>query len=177
METTQARRPNERIESLTKTISAGCMPIRSRCLKWTRSPPHHEQNTSKAFESIVNSIGMERVYLLDRDDQEIQESMLEAISEYQDRYLTYHWREFNGRSTSIPYFSQCLFSGGEADNLQAGVCPQTTRSGDVILLLHCARVLYILRERNVRQQMGDGLQGKEIQWNFVGECWNMNIKA
>ncbi|KAJ4393649.1 hypothetical protein N0V93_002863 [Gnomoniopsis smithogilvyi] len=139
---------------------------------WTAGTRPEEQGLHRAFESIFDPSGMKRAWLVDRDDQEIQQSTPGTMSEYQDRHLTYHWRGFNGRSASIPCVSHSLFFGGQAANSQVGLCPHTARPGDVVVMLHGGPVLYLLREKSVPEQMeGQQLQGVKIQWEFVGESY------
>lgn len=137
---------------------------------WTRGHGHVEQGLHEAFESIFNPSGMRRAWLLDRDDQEVQDTTPEAIAEFEGRHFIYHSRGFNARSGGVPCFSQCLFFG-EADSSRIGLCPHTAQPGDVVVMLHGGPVLYILREKNSPGQQESEPQGREVQWYFVGECY------
>lgn len=136
---------------------------------WTRSHDHVEQGLHEAFESIFNPSGLRRAWLLDRDDQEVQDTTPEAVAEYEGRHFIYHSRGFNARSGGVPCFSQCLFFG-ETDSSRIGLCPHTAQPGDVVVMLHGGPVLYILREKNPSRQLESEPQG-EVQWYFVGECY------
>lgn len=113
---------------------------------------------------------MRRAWLLDRDDQEVQDTTPEAIAEYEGRHFTYHSRGFNARTGGVPCFSKCLFFG-EANNSRIGLCPHTARTGDIVVMFHGGPVLYILREKKPPGQGESQPQEREAQWYFVGECY------
>lgn len=74
--------------------------------------------------------------------------------------------ETEGTNTSMPTcVDPFLF---EAENGAVGICPWMAEKGDVVVILHGAKVPYLLRP-----QMNSGFEEGGQRFEFVGECFLM----
>lgn len=149
----------------------------------------------EAFSHIFDPAAMKRVWLLDRDNQEVQTASDQGGSPREPRFLALHFTYHNQAgfrrgSPDIPCSTPCMFRAAGAGGAGAaapppsrslqheriGLCPHRARPGDLVVVLHGGLVPYVLREAGEGAQASPAPSGDNIscvprRYEFVGECY------
>ena len=170
--------PDRELLSLQQESSPMTLYLTGRIVGTIRSIgpfPFYESDTRsahpgilEAYESIFDpanrytiwTTALQRDLSLETDDSD-------RIERYQIDHLRAH-QEYAKRSLAIQCHSDSYFRTTDG---KLGLCPQTAREGNVIVVLHGGKVPYLLRKRAAESLQGDG---QKPQWEFVGECYLEN---
>ncbi|ORY57846.1 heterokaryon incompatibility protein-domain-containing protein [Pseudomassariella vexata] len=148
--------------------------------KWGNDLP---RELFHAFVRIFNPTANMRVWLHDRDNQEIQRLDDQQESDFYDRHFTYHYsRGFQRESPAIPCYSDCLFTTNDGDGItdgfatdfatgHPGLCPHNALPGDVVVMLYGGSVLYLLRPVEGEDANAENEDKRPREFHFVGECF------
>ena len=120
-----------------------------------------------AFISIFDPVGTMRTWIWEREDHKPRHRPGDNAW-YRDHLMT-HFLPVEG-GLSLPCYTPCYFnSQNTSGDVQAGLCPDGIRTGDIVVILHGGKVPYILRENKSRN--GESHSEHSTFHEFVGECY------
>lgn len=120
------------------------------------------------FISIFDPVGIMRTWIWEREDHQPRHRPGDNAF-YRDHLMTHFVRVEDG--LALPCYTPCYFSCENAStkDVQVGLCPDGTRPGDVVVILHGGKVPYILRQKKSQDEEPDKDPARGFE--FVGECY------